>query len=105
MKVIVIALLLSACAAPPPPQPIPVAAPDPQPVYVSPSTRLKDGMTESQVVGIFERQPQRVNMGTCGGAPNVPTWSCKTYFYDLDHTAIYFRRDKDSWIVNNWHTW
>jgi hypothetical protein len=67
------------------------------------SIRLKEEMTEEQVVNAMEYRPNKVEMKTCGGRTEHP-WSCKLFtFGDLfSNIMVYFHNVDDLWVVNSW---
>jgi hypothetical protein len=68
--------------------------------------QLDTGMTMDEVRALLG-EPNSTSQQTCGGAPGVPTWPCRTWTYQSDDLGfmglrVTFQRCGNTWCVNNW---
>lgn len=92
---------LVGCATPVEQKPAPTLS-----SYGALSPRLKQEMTEQQVLTALATPPTKSEMSTCGQQTGRP-WQCKTLMFGepLNNVTVYFYNDKDdgNWRVNNWN--
>lgn len=68
------------------------------------SMRLRQSMTEQEVMAAIGYRPNKVEMHTCGSSTDH-SWSCKIYTFgsSYDHITVYFEEGPvDNWMVNSW---
>jgi hypothetical protein len=68
------------------------------------SMRMREGMSEQEVMNAMGYRPNKVEMTTCGSQTPQP-WSCKKYTFGGSYNAImvlFERGDEGNWLVNSW---
>jgi len=68
------------------------------------SMRMREAMTEQEVINAMGYRPNKVEMNTRGSSTSNP-WSCKKYTFGglYNNITVYFQQsDTGSWIVNSW---
>jgi hypothetical protein len=68
------------------------------------SMRLREFMTEQEVMGAIGYRPNKVELDTCGSSTDHP-WSCKKFTFGslYEHITVYFAEDQiGNWTVNSW---
>jgi hypothetical protein len=68
--------------------------------------RLKEGMTEDQVVQAMGFQANNISLSTCGASSKDGAWQCKIEVWGSTcrgDMRIYFQKVGEVWIINNWN--
>jgi uncharacterized protein YecT (DUF1311 family) len=68
------------------------------------SMRLRQSMTEQEVMAAIGYRPNKVEMQTCGSSTNHP-WSCKIFTFGSLYENIKVLLEEDplgNWTVNSW---
>jgi hypothetical protein len=68
------------------------------------SMRLRESMTEQEVMAAIGYRPDKVEMHTCGSSTDHP-WSCKilTFGSPYENITVYFEKGPiDDWTINSW---
>jgi uncharacterized protein YecT (DUF1311 family) len=68
------------------------------------SIRLRQSMTEQEVMAAIGYRPNKVEMQTCGSHTDHP-WSCKIFTFGslYENITVYFSEGtSDNWMVNSW---
>lgn len=68
------------------------------------SMRLRESMTEQEVMTAIGYRPNKVEMHTCGSSTDHP-WSCKKFTFGslYENITVLFEEDPTgNWIVNSW---